>query len=349
MKHRSIRNSVPFYEGRVYMRTMQFQTAEGLRVAVAKDDGSAPVDITEELSRFGVVGLNAAIAHARTNDVSLKSFLTALTDASNTVAAVDVSRGAYTDMSATDNDALPIEPPEVWGAGVTYRRSREAREAESMNENDIYSNVYTAERPEIFFKDSACRRTVGPNSDIGIRGDSVSSIPEPELGLVLDASGRVVGFTLGNDVTARSIEAENPLYLPQAKVFSKGCAVGPSILLCDNDPDEEPPFSIEMSVHSAEGELRYKDNTSTTELTRRFADLVRYVTRDNPIPDGTVLLTGTGLVPNHDFNLNHGDVITITSERIGTLVNTVADLALTSTESHLVASLLSTTEVRILP
>lgn len=330
------------------MRTMQFETTGGVRVAVSMGDGSAPVDVTEGLDRCGVVGLNAAITYARTNDVSLKSFLTALADASDTVAAVDVSRGVYTGSEAGGSDSLPIQPPEVWGAGVTYKRSREAREAESITENDIYSNVYTAERPEIFFKDSACRRTVGPHHEIGIRGDSVSSIPEPELGLVLDASGRVVGFTLGNDVTARSIEAENPLYLPQAKVFSKGCAIGPSLLLCDTDPDEEPPFSIEMTIHSAQGELRYKESTSTTELTRRFGDLVRYATRDNPIPDGTVLLTGTGLVPPHDFNLVHGDVITITSEPIGSLVNTVADLALVSGTSQPASSLLSAAEARSL-
>jgi 2-dehydro-3-deoxy-D-arabinonate dehydratase len=329
------------------MRIMQFKTSEGLRVAVSRDNGSPPVDITEGLSRHGLVGLNAAIGHARTANVSLMSFITAMADASVLIAAVDLSVGAY-NGSGADYESLPVQPPEVWGAGVTYRRSREAREAESVAENDFYSRVYAAERPEIFFKDSSCRRTVGPNSDIGIRGDSASSIPEPELGLVLDSSGRVVGFTLGNDVTARDIESENPLYLPQAKIFSKSCAIGPCVLLCDTDPDLEPSFSIEMSIHSPQGELRYQDSTSTRELTRRFADLVGYLTRDNPVPDGTVLLTGTGLVPPPDFTLRHGDIITITSERIGSLRNTAADLAMTSRESQM-ASVPSSTGMQDLP
>jgi 2-dehydro-3-deoxy-D-arabinonate dehydratase len=323
---------------------MEFQTSEGLRVAVSKDDGSLPADITEGLAGYGVEGLNQAISHARNTNDSLSRFLRALADKSETVADVDMSRGTYAGSDALDFGFPPIQPPEVWGAGVTYRRSAEAREAESVTDNDFYSMVYAAERPEIFLKDSACRRTVGPDGDLGIRGDSRSSIPEPELGLVLDSSGRIVGFTLGNDVTARDIESENPLYLPQAKIFSNSCAIGPCVLLCDTDPDEVPPFPIELSIHSSDGEVLYQDSTSTTELTRRYADLVTYVTQDNPIADGTVLLTGTGLVPPPDFALCHGDVVTITSGPIGSLRNTVSNLARTPREKQM-ASLASYTEM----
>lgn len=309
------------------MRTMEFRTSDGVRVAVSKDDGSLPVDITEGLAGYGLVGLNQAISHARKGNVSLLGFLGALVDESETVADVDMHHGTHTGPGRLDHGLPPIQPPEVWGAGVTYRRSAEAREAESLTDNNFYSMVYAADRPEIFLKDSAGRRTVGPDGDLGIRRDSRSSIPEPELGLVLDSSGRVVGFTLGNDVTARDIESENPLYLPQAKIFSNSCAIGPCILLCDTDPDEVPPFPIELSIHSSEGEVLYQESTSTTELTRRYADLVAYLMRDNPIADGTVLLTGTGLVPPPDFALRPGDVVTITSEPIGSLRNTVSDFA----------------------
>jgi 2-dehydro-3-deoxy-D-arabinonate dehydratase len=304
------------------LRAMQFEAAaEGLHVAVSQDDGSPAADITNGLRQYGLEGVRGAITHARENGISLSRFLSALADASSEIAVVDMGKGTYSGADGAVSGSLPVQAPEVWGAGVTYRRSREAREAESTSDNDAYSRIYAAERPEIFFKDSSCRRTVGPNSEIGIRGDSLSSVPEPELGLVLDGSGKVVGFTLGNDVTARDIESENPLYLPQAKIFAKSCAIGPCLLLCDTDPDAMPPFPIEMSIHSGKGEMRYQDSTSTGELTRRFADLVGYLTRHNPIADGTVLLTGTGLVPPPDFTLQDGDIVTISSTAIGSLEN----------------------------
>jgi 2-dehydro-3-deoxy-D-arabinonate dehydratase len=309
------------------MRAMQFQADGALHVAVSKDDGGPALDITGGLHGYGLAGLNEAITHARESRVSIVQFLASLAEASDETAVVDMARGTHAGRDGSESASLPVQAPEIWGAGVTYRRSREAREAESVAENDFYSRIYTAERPEIFFKDSSCRRTVGPSGNIGIRGDSISSVPEPELGLVLDCSGTVVGFTLGNDVTARDIESQNPLYLPQAKIFSQSCALGPCLLLCDTDPDEVSPFPIEMSIRSATGEVRYQDSTSTSELTRRFADLVGYLTRHNPIADGTVLLTGTGLVPPPDFTLREGDVVTITSVPIGSLENTAVDLA----------------------
>ncbi|MFD1211392.1 fumarylacetoacetate hydrolase family protein [Arthrobacter sp. GCM10027362] len=307
-------------------------------MAVSQGDGAGALDITRGLEGYGLAGLNAAITHARESRISLAQFLASLADASEEMAAVDMAKGTHAGKDGSASAALPVQAPEVWGSGVTYRRSREAREAENVVEKDFYSRIYTAERPEIFFKDSSCRRTVGPNGRIGIRGDSRSSVPEPELALVLDASGTVVGFTLGNDVTARDIESQNPLYLPQAKIFAKSCALGPCLLLCDTDPDEVAPFPIEMSIRSAMGEMRYQDSTSTAELTRRFADLVGYLTRHNPIADGTVLLTGTGLVPPPDFALQDGDVVTITSAPIGSLENTAVDLARTAEGSPMANS-----------
>lgn len=217
---------------------------------------------------------------------------------------------------------LPVEPPEVWCAGVTYERSRDARIEESRV--DVYSLVYGAERPELFLKDAACRRTVGPGRPIGVRGDSSWDVPEPEIALVLGDDGEIAGYTIGNDVSSRQIEGENPLYLPQAKLFAGACALGPAVIAADGAP---PSFEIRMRILGAEGKELFAGETSTDRMKRSFAELVSWLRRDNPVPPGSVLLTGTGLVPPDDFTLQAGQRVEIHVPGIGTLVNPVGRAA----------------------
>jgi 2-dehydro-3-deoxy-D-arabinonate dehydratase len=210
---------------------------------------------------------------------------------------------------------LPVEPPEVWCAGVTYERSRDARVEESGS--DVYALVYDAERPELFLKDAGCRRTVGPGAPIGIRADSTWSVPEPEIGLVLGARGQIGGLTIGNDVSSRDIEGANPLYLPQAKVYAGACALGPCVV----DPTAGP-LEICMRILDDDREL-WAGETSTARMRRSFEELVAWLIRDNPVPPGSVLLTGTGLVPPDDFTLEPGHRVEIHVPGIGTLANDV--------------------------
>ena len=217
----------------------------------------------------------------------------------------------------------PVEPPEVWGAGVTYLRSRDARIEESEVE-DVYSLVYDADRPELFLKDAGGRRTVGPGQPIGVRSDSTWNVPEPEIGLVLGEAGSITGVTICNDVSSRSIEGTNPLYLPQAKIFAGSCAIGPAVL----EPDDwSKPFEIEMRVLSAEGGELYSGQTSTEQMRRSFDELADWLVRENPVPAGSVLLTGTGLVPPADFTLEPGNVVEIRVPGIGLLRNPVVSAA----------------------
>ena len=213
---------------------------------------------------------------------------------------------------------LPLEPPEVWCAGVTYERSRDARIEESAVQ-DVYSLVYDADRPELFLKDAACRRTVGPGRPIAIRSDSSWNVPEPEIGLVLGDGGEITGVTIGNDVSSRDIEGANPLYLPQAKVYAGACALGPAVL----SPAPEEPLDIHLRVLGEAGEELFAGETSTTRMKRSFEELVEYLVRDNPVPQRSVLLTGTGLVPPDDFTLEAGHVVEISVPGIGTLSNPV--------------------------
>jgi 2-dehydro-3-deoxy-D-arabinonate dehydratase len=230
--------------------------------------------------------------------------------------------------------ALPVEPPEVWGAGVTYERSRDARMAESDDAKDLYMLVYEAERPELFLKDAGCRRTVGPGEPVGVRGDSAWNVPEPEIAVVLGEGGAPAGLTIGNDVSSRDIEGANPLYLPQAKIFAGACALGPAILVPD---DWEAPLAIRMRVSDADGAELFSGETSTARMRRTFPELVEWLLRANPVPAGSVLLTGTGLVPPDDFTLEPGHVVEIHVPDIGTLTNPVvaAEEQLTTKRSEL--------------
>jgi 2-dehydro-3-deoxy-D-arabinonate dehydratase len=211
----------------------------------------------------------------------------------------------------------PVAPVEVWAAGLTYERSRDARMHES-SEQDVYERAYEAERPELFFKATGAR-VMGPGASVGLRADSEWQIPEPEIALVLDTTGGVVGYTLGNDMSSRDIEGENPLYLGQAKIFAGSCAIGPSVV---STAAVEDPYSLEIEMSIVRGgETVFAGSTSTARLHKQFDVLAAFMKRDNWIAPGTVLLTGTGIVPPDEFTLRPGDVIEISNDPIGLLHN----------------------------
>ncbi len=212
----------------------------------------------------------------------------------------------------------PIQNQEVWAAGVTYQRSLEARTDEAVSA-DPYDRVYTAQRPEIFFKATAAR-TRGPGQAVYIRSDSTWDVPEPELAVLCNSQLEVVGYTIGNDVSSRSIEGENPLYLPQAKVFDGCCALGPAVVLAwDFSPLDR---KIELEIRRNAGVV-YRSETTTSAMRRPIAELVSYLGRDQHFDAGCILLTGTGIVPPSDFSLQEYDEVTIRIDGIGTLNNPV--------------------------
>lgn len=216
------------------------------------------------------------------------------------------------------NLVRPLSPDEVWAAGVTYEISEEAREAES-DRPDVYLDVYDSDRPELFFKATASR-TVGHGEEVGIRSDSTWDVPEPELGIVL-YRGETVGYTIGNDVSSRSIEGENPLFLPQAKVYDRCCSLGPGITPVDSVPD---PHDLTMTMTiTRDGESVYEDGTSTAKMHRTCEELTSYFRRHNAVPELAVLLTGTSLVPDDEFTLREDDIVTISIDLLGELENRV--------------------------
>lgn len=226
------------------------------------------------------------------------------------------------DSALTDLDLLaPIVSEEIWAAGVTYLKSKEARNREAKVEEDsFYDKVYDADRPEIFLKSTA-RRLIGPNEPVGIRTDSNWQIPEPELALVVKANGDIVGYTIGNDMSSRDIEGANPLYLPQAKMWKNSCSVGPAILLAETVDD---PYNLDIECRiKREGEWVFRGNANTSMLKRSYDELVSYLIKDNDIPDGTTLLTGTCIIPDDSFTLQEGDVVEIEISSIGVLRNPV--------------------------
>ena len=215
----------------------------------------------------------------------------------------------------------PVTKQEVWAAGVTYLRSRDARMIESEAGGSFYDRVYAAERPELFFK-ATPNRVAGPNAPIRIRADSRWNVPEPELALVVNRFGKIVAFTIGNDCSSRDIEGENPLYLPQPKVYMRSCALGPALLLA-GAVDDPRAFAIALVIRRG-GEVAFQGATSIARMKRGFEELVAYLCREQEFPNGVILLTGTGIVPPDDFTLGHGDVVEITIPGIGTLRNSVA-------------------------
>jgi len=216
----------------------------------------------------------------------------------------------------------PAANQEIWAAGVTYYRSRNARMEESRDAGggNFYDRVYSAERPELFFKATG-PRVIGPSHPVRIRSDAKWSVPEPELTLLVNPAGTIVGYTIGNDMSSRDIEGDNPLYLPQAKVYDGSCALGPCILLSQEPLAKSTAIRLEI-IRKAQ--MVYAGETTLAELKRDPKELVGYLFRDNTFTNGVFLMTGTGIVPGDDFTLASGDVIRISIDQIGTLENAVA-------------------------
>jgi 2-dehydro-3-deoxy-D-arabinonate dehydratase len=213
----------------------------------------------------------------------------------------------------------PVDGQDIWAAGVTYARSREARQEEAIDGGDVYARVYAAERPEIFFK-ARGGWAVGHLGEVGIRRDSNWNVPEPELTLVINPALEIVGFTAGNDMSSRDIEGANPLYLPQAKIYTAACALGPQIVL--GELTAWPQVVIRLRVER-EGQTAVQGEISTERIHRRADDLVRWLGHSLAFPDGVLLMTGTGIVPGSDFTLRAGDAVHITIDGVGTLTNRV--------------------------
>jgi 2-dehydro-3-deoxy-D-arabinonate dehydratase len=233
--------------------------------------------------------------------------------------------GAVSRASKISGDALALRAPigtqEVWAAGVTYLRSRAARmeEAKSAGGGDFYDRVYVAERPELFFK-ATPSRVVGHQGKVAIRKDAKWSVPEPELTLMISPGGKIIGYTVGNDMSSRDIEGENPLYLPQAKVYHRSCALGPSVLISSNPLPSSTKIQVDIL---RSGQTTFSDSTTLASMKRNPTELVEYLYRDNVFPNGAYLLTGTGIVPPDSFTLHEGDEIRISVDGIGTLTNFV--------------------------
>jgi len=232
-----------------------------------------------------------------------------------------ISKSGRTEPPSPQDILAPIGSQEVWAAGVTYFRSRDARmeESKSAGGGDFYDRVYHAERPELFFK-ATPQRVVGPGAKVAIRDDARWSVPEPELVLFISPGGKVTGYTIGNDMSSRDIEGENPLYLPQAKVYDRSCALGPCLLVSD---DPLPP-STEIGIEiRRKGQVAFSGNTTLNQMKRTPQDLVRYLYHSSSFPTGCFLFTGTGIVPPDSFTLNSGDEIAISVPPIGKLFNVV--------------------------
>jgi 2-dehydro-3-deoxy-D-arabinonate dehydratase len=230
--------------------------------------------------------------------------------------APEVSAPALSSLRA------PIQTQEVWAAGVTYLRSRTARmeEARDAGGGDFYDRVYDAARPELFFK-ATPHRVVGPGGQVRIRSDSKWNVPEPELTLAISAAGRIFGFTIGNDMSSRDIEGENPLYLPQAKTYAGSAALGPCLVMTSEPPGKETRIDIEIRRR---GDMVFSGSTDIGQIKRPLPSLAEFLYRDNQFPSGAWLMTGTGIVPPDAFTLERDDEIRITIEPVGTLTNTVA-------------------------
>jgi 2-dehydro-3-deoxy-D-arabinonate dehydratase len=216
----------------------------------------------------------------------------------------------------------PMQGQELWASGVTYLRSKVERQEESRDAGggDFYQRVYEAERPELFFK-ATRHRVVGHGAEVRIRADSSWNVPEPELTLVVNRTGRIVGYTIGNDMSSRSIEGENPLYLSQAKIYDGSAAVGPCVLVSADPLPRDANISLEIL---RAGKSVFSGVIAISQITRRFEDLVAFLFRECSFPQGALLMTGTGIVPAAPFTLQHGDTISITIDHIGRLVNRVA-------------------------
>jgi 2-dehydro-3-deoxy-D-arabinonate dehydratase len=232
-----------------------------------------------------------------------------------------LSRARPNEASVEGALEAPIQSQEVWAAGVTYQRSREARAEESVDA-DPYDRVYSAARPELFFK-ATPNRVRGPGQKVTIRADSSWDVPEPELAVVCNSRAEVIGYTIGNDVSSRSIEGENPLYLPQAKVYDGSCALGPAIALAWEFDPADKTIALEIL---RDGAVLFQSETRTAAMRRPIAELLEYLHRHQQFASGCILLTGTGIVPPREFTLQPGDEVVIRIEGIGVLNNEVERL-----------------------
>ena len=264
-----------------------------------------------------VVGDSIAVLDIATHGLDSMSDLLAADKVEEIVSTLpSIESYALTDISLLP----PIDTQEVWAAGVTYKRSQTARMEESEAAASCYDRVYQSDRPEIFFK-ATPHRVRGTGQELRIREDAKWNVPEPELALVLSPNLKIVGYTIGNDMSSRDIEGDNPLYLPQAKMYDQCCGLGPWITLTSAMP---PAAEIEIDLKIRRGEETVFDQaTSVSQMARTFGDLVSWLGRDNSFPTGAFLLTGTGIVPDSDFTLAPGDCVDINISGIGTLSNTI--------------------------
>lgn len=317
------------------MKLIQFHLPNlGKRVGIVTREEEV-IDVTSEESP----GVLEVLELAHREQVSLGVILADIQEKVATPAPMQLQAHPDAADATTESDELtlkkldvapaenvphllsPIDSPEVWGCGVTYKRSADMRDDDS--EQDIYSRVYHADRPEIFFK-ATPSRCVGPNGFIGIRSDSALTATEPELAYVLGDDGEIIGYTLCNDVSAWDIERDNPLYLPQSKVFYGCCALGPMFVT----PSElDDPYNLDMQCTVLRGdEVIYEGGVNTSQINWKFEQLTEFLMRDNPIPFGTVVSTGTGIIVPNDLPLAAGDVVEIEIDGFGTLSNPVKQL-----------------------
>ncbi|MDE2718404.1 MAG: fumarylacetoacetate hydrolase family protein [Chloroflexota bacterium] len=285
-------------------------------IGVEAEPGSVTIltDIKPDVSDIRDLILAASLSGAGMDEITM-----ALLEEAGEPETVDLSelldgtRGEHGDYLLD----RPIDPPEVWAVGVTYKSSEMERRRESSTP-DVYAMVYQAERPELFFKSTA-DRCVGPFEDVGIRADSPWNVPEPELAFTL-YKGEIVGYTIGNDMSSRAIEGENPLYLAQAKLYDRSCAIGPCFIPADDIDPQDVTITCRID---RDGETVFTGETSTSQMARTCRSLADWLLRHNSVPDMTTVLTGTAIVPPPDFTLEEGDVISITIDGIGTLENGV--------------------------
>jgi 2-dehydro-3-deoxy-D-arabinonate dehydratase len=297
------------------MRLIQFYLpGRGARVGLVRDGDV--VDLTAP--REGLTSTVAWLEASKGSPAGLRRlaspFLRRKAGGALTERALDVPPSPH-----RPHLRIPLEPPEVWGAGITYRRSADFRDQDAKT--SIYDYVYTSDRPELFFKATAAR-CVGPNAPVMVRSDSRLTAAEPELAVVLGPKGRIAGFTICNDVSAWDLERENPLFLPQSKIYTGCCALGPAVVTPEEVTD---PYGLEITCRiRAGGVVAWEGRTTTRDFKRRFEELVAYLLKDNAIPCGAVLATGTGIMVPNEHGLRPGHTVEIAIAGLGTLRNSVA-------------------------
>jgi len=300
------------------MRLVQFFVPElGKRVGVV--EGETVVDITE-VAPTTLTLLERAVAEGKSFEAKAREAL----EEAKELGAQTVDFNSLQNPPSPDKPhlLLPIDAAEVWGAGVTYKRSAEERDLDSQT--DIYTRVYFSDRPELFFK-ATLHRCALPFGEIGVRSDSEFTAVEAEVAVVIGSDNRPVAFTLCNDVSAWDIERTNPLYLPQSKIYAGCCSFGPMLVTAEQIAD---PYSIVVRCRVVrDGKIVFEGEASTAQLSRRYEDLIAFLRRDNPIPIGTVLTTGTGIMPPSEAALRDGDIVEIESPQLGKLVNRVRKLS----------------------